>query len=198
MNPDLSLKLRWVIVVVLGLHLMAPPVLADTSRVTDYFSTNSLLNEDEFVFESAGDEPLSGRKQNLFLSSKRKTERSSLRGKIKLDSNYFKGIFTDTGYALTSPWRWDSFDWATASIVAGVTGVFFVLDDEIKDEVQNSRSSTTDDLSEIFEPFGNGAVTIPVLAGLYLYGRFGENDKIERTALLATESFLVRDCSLRF
>ncbi len=191
MSPDPSLKFRWVIVVVLGLYFMASPALADTSHVTNYFSTNSLLNKDEFVFESAGEEPLLAENRTYSSALREKTERSSLRGKIKLDSNYFKSIFTDTGYSLTSPWRWDKFDWATASIMAGVTGVFFVLDDEIKDEVQGSRSSTTDDLSDIFEPFDNGAITIPVLAGLYLYGRFGENDKIERTALLATESFLI-------
>ena len=40
---------------------------------------------------------------------------------------------------------------STASVVAGVTGVFFVLDDDIKEEIQSSRSSTTDDLSEFFE-----------------------------------------------
>ena len=108
-----------------------------------------------------------------------------------MDSKYFKGLFSDTGYALTSPWRWNNSDWATASLVAGVTGVFFMLDDEIKSELQDSRSSTTDDLSDFFEPFGNGTYSFPALVGFYLYGRFGENEKMERTALLAAESFLV-------
>lgn len=213
MNPDNSLKLRWAIFAVLGLCLMASPALAAHVVAADsggalnrqapsntgksqsevlrpgYFSMNSL--SEEFVFEGAGDELLLAANNSYSSTLSERTERTSLRGKIKLDSNYFKGIFTDTGYALTSPWRWDKSDWATASVVAGVTGVFFVLDDEIKEEVQSSRSSTTDDLSKIFEPFGNGAITIPVLAGLYLYGRLGENDKLERMALLATESFLV-------
>lgn len=209
MNPDNSLKFQWAIFAVLGLCFMASSALADVTDVIasenegsmntgeirsevlgpDYFSVNSL--SEEFVFEGAGDELLLAANNSYSSTLSERTERSSLRGNIKLDSNYFKGIFTDTGYALTSPWRWDKSDWATASVVAGVTGIFFVLDDDIKEEVQGGRSSTTDDISKFFEPFGNGAFQIPVLAGFYLYGRFGENDKLERMALLATESFLV-------
>ena len=100
-------------------------------------------------------------------------------------------IFTDAGYAASSPSRWEKSGWITASFVAGFTGVFFVLDDEIKEEFQGGRNTTTDDLSDIFERFGNGIFTMPALAGLYLYGRFGEDDKLERTTLLAIESFLV-------
>jgi len=210
MNLYIPLKFRWVIFVFLGLCLMASTALADNNRplaadsngslnrqipsdalLPDYFSANSVSSDDEFVFETEDDELLLAENRRYSSDRRKKTERSSLRGKIKLDSNYFKGIFTDAGYAATSPLRWDKSDWTTAAFVAGVTGTFFVLDDEIKDEVQGSRSSTTDDISDIFEPFGNGAYAIPVLAGLYLYGRFGENDKMERTALLATESFLV-------
>jgi|FLOH01.1.fsa_nt_gi membrane-associated phospholipid phosphatase len=163
---------------------------AEVLRVP-YFSANSLLNEDEFVFESEGGELLLAANRSYSSALTEKTERASVRGKIKLDSNYFKGIFTDTGYAVTSPWRWDKSDWTTAAIVAGVTGTFFVLDDEINEEVQTSRSSTTDDIASVFEPFGNSSFTVPALIGFYIYGRFGENEKVERTALLATESFLV-------
>lgn len=191
MNPDNFLKFRWMSFVVLGLCLMVSPALADEPPVLDYFFTDSLLNRNEFVFKGEDDQLLLAENKSYSSNRRGRTERSSLRGKIKLDSNYFKGMFSDTGYALTSPLRWDKSDWATAAVVAGGTGMFFVLDDEIMDDVQGSRSSTTDDLSEVFEPFGNGAVVIPVLAGLYLYGRFGENDKAQRTALLATESFLV-------
>lgn len=192
---------------------MGSPALADTAPVMTVDSDGSLSRQvplsseesqlealhsdylyslsDDFTFSGAEDELLLAANKTYSSALKERPERKSLRGKIKLDSNYFKGMFADTGYALTSPWRWDKSDWVTASIVAGVTGVFFVLDDDINEEVQNTRSATTDDISEFFEPFGNGAFTIPVLAGLYLYGRFGENEKLERTALLATESFLV-------
>ena len=209
-NPDILAKLRWVIFVVLGLCLMVTPALAEVTseyhnrRVPlsageslvelpaeslDYFSTDLFFNAGEFNFASKGEEL--ARKKSRSSTHRKKKERSNQRGKIKLDSKYFKGLFSDTGYALTSPWRWNNSDWATASLVAGVTGVFFMLDDEIKSELQDSRSSTTDDLSDFFEPFGNGTYSFPALVGFYLYGRFGENEKMERTALLAAESFLV-------
>jgi membrane-associated phospholipid phosphatase len=146
---------------------------------------------DDFTFASTDDELLLAANKTYSSVLKERPERKSLRGKIKLDSNYFKGIFADTGYALTSPLRWDKLDWATTSIVAGVTGVFFVLDDEINAEIKDNRSSTTDAFFAVFEPFGNSALTIPAMIGFYMYGRFGENEKVERTALLASESFLV-------
>ncbi|MZG52888.1 MAG: phosphatase PAP2 family protein [Nitrospinae bacterium] len=105
--------------------------------------------------------------------------------------SYFKGMFSDLEYITTSPYRWDRTDWMTAGLVAGGTGFFIGLDEDIKNFFDDIRSSTTDDLANIFEPFGNGIVTIPALAGFYLFGHFDENYKAKRTALIATESFLI-------
>ena len=166
---------------------------AETLR-PDFFSTELFFGRGgEFNFESKGfkEEPRLARKKKYSSIHRNKKKRLSQRGKIKLDTNYFKGISSDTGYALTSPWRWSSSDWATASIVAGATGIFFVLDDEINDEFKDNRNSTTDDFSDVFETFGSSAIVFPTLVGFYLYGQFGENEKIERTALLAAESLLV-------
>ncbi len=185
---DTSIKLRWVIFIVLGSWWVAFPALAEVMHVPEYFSTELSSDRDANGFS---DKPRMAQTESLSSTKLKSLESVNQRGKIKLDGNYFKGLFTDTGYALTSPFRWNNSDWATASIVAGATGIFFMLDDEIKSSFQDNRSSTTDDVSELFEHFGNGAITFPALAGFYLYGRFGENEKVERTALLAAESFLV-------
>ncbi len=229
-NPDILVKLRWVIFFVLGLCLMVSPALAEVTPAVpeeyhggmkttekyhnrqiplsagksqvelpaetlfpDYYSTDLFFNGGEFDFKVKGfkEEPRLARQKSYSSIHKKKKEGLSQRGRIKLDTKYFKGLFSDSGYALTSPWRWNNSDWATASLVAGVTGVFFMVDDEIKSEFQDNRSSTTNDMSDLFEPFGNGTYSFPALVGLYLYGRFGENEKMERTALLAAESFLV-------
>jgi membrane-associated phospholipid phosphatase len=204
------LKLRWAILLVFGL---GSPALADITPVMIEDSLGSLNRQaplsseesqlealrlsylypltDDFIFSGTDDELLLAANKTYSSVLKERSDGRSLRGKIKLDSNYLKGMFADSGYALTSPLRWDKFDWTTASIVTGVTGVFFVLDDEINAEIKNNRSSTTDAFFNVFEPFGNSAITIPTLIGFYMYGRFGENEKIERTALLASESFLV-------
>jgi membrane-associated phospholipid phosphatase len=108
-----------------------------------------------------------------------------------LNTDYFLNILSDTKYIFLSPLRWQARDWLKASLVLGTTGAFFALDNEIQDFVQDERNGTTDDIADIFEPFGNGGYTFGGLAGFYLYGHFFENTKAERTALLAVESFAV-------
>ena len=168
------LKLCWAIFLVLGLSLMGSPALAEITPVMPADSQGSLNHQaplsseesqlealrldylypltDDFTFVGTDDELLLAVNKTYSSVLKERPERNSLRGKIKLDSNYFKGIFADTSYALTSPLRWDKLDWTTASIVAGVTGVFFVLDDEINVEIKDNRSSTTDAFFGVFEP----------------------------------------------
>ena len=187
------LKLRWLIFVVLGTWGMAVSALADGSTAPEYFSTSLMSQAERFAANDnyLEDEPLLAENKNYSSTKNLRGKPVSLNRPLKLNMNYGKGLFSDTGYALTAPLRWDKSDWITASWVAAGTGVFFMLDDEIKSKFQDNRSSTTDDISELFEHFGNGAITLPAVAGFYLYGRFGENEKIERTALLAAESFLV-------
>ncbi|MFT4578722.1 MAG: membrane-associated phospholipid phosphatase [Nitrospinales bacterium] len=127
-----------------------------------------------------------------YTSSPRKRERlEDSQNRLRMNRDYFMGIFSDIAYIATSPLRWDNSDWMKVAWVAGGTGLFLVLDEEIRDGFEDSRSSTTDDVSEFFERFGNGAISLPALGAFYLYGYFGENAKAERTALIAVESFLV-------
>ena len=109
----------------------------------------------------------------------------------KLNKDYFTGILSDTKYILLSPLGWDTSDWIKTSLVVGATGAFFLLDDEIRDYVQDKRNGTTDDISEIFEPFGNGGYTFPGLVAFYVYGHFAKNERAKRAALLSVESFAV-------
>jgi hypothetical protein len=156
------LKLRCLIFVVLGVWLIASSALADAT--TQYFSTNLIsqvesLSPKHKAFE---DKPLLAQNKKYFSTKKRRDKPVNLRRQMKLDGNYVKSIFSDARYALTSPFRWNHSDWVTASLVAGGTGFFFLLDDEIRNTFQDNRSSTTDDISKIFEYFGNGAiVTLP-------------------------------------
>lgn len=127
-----------------------------------------------------------------YTSAPRKRERlRDTQNKLDLNRDYFNGILSDIAYTATSPSRWDRSDWIMAGWVAAGTGMLIALDEEIRDVFEDNRSSTTDDLANIFEPFGNGAFTIPALAAFYIFGHFDENDKAKRTALIATESFLI-------
>ena len=111
--------------------------------------------------------------------------------KMELDRDYFKGIFSDIVYTASSPLIWDRSDWITAGWVAGGTGMFIALDEEINSAFKNNRSIYTEKFMDIFEPFGNGAYTLPGLAAFYIFGHFNENEKAKRTTLIATESFLI-------
>ena len=194
-NPDMHFKLRLTIFAFLAGWALVLPSLS--AGAMEYFSIESL--EKDFIFESdfLEEEPLLAQNKNhppLYRGrtlAKTKTRQTGIRREFKLDKNYFKGIFEDTGYLLESPLYWDRSDWAKFSLVAGVTGAVFAFDDEIKDEIQDSRNSSRDNLSDWFEPFGNGFITVPTMIGFYVYGGLAENKKVKRTALLATESFLV-------
>lgn len=194
-NPDMHFKIRWTIFAFLmGWALVFPSVSAGAK---EYFSIKS--TEKDFVFESnlLEEELLLTQNKNhppLYRGrtlAKKKTQQTGLMREFKLDKNYFKGVFEDTGYLLESPLYWDRSDWAKFSLVAGLTGAVFAFDDEIKNEIQDSRNSSRDNLSDWFEPFGNGFITVPTMIGFYIYGRLAENKKVKRAALLATESFLV-------
>ncbi len=153
-------------------------------------SGNGFEGRSQFFDSNFGEFKLSEGRSYTSSPRKRESLRDS-QNQLKLNSKYFKGIFSDIAYTATSPSRWDRSDWIMAGWVAGGTGMLFALDEEIRDIFEDARSSTTDDLANIFEPFGNGAFTLPALAAFYVFGHFDENDKAKRTALIATESFLI-------
>ena len=169
--------------------MMGELAYADKIQEPNFFEKNS--DEDKnFFAANFGELKLSGNR--TYTSAPKKRERlRDAQNKLDLNRDYFKGIFSDIAYTATSPSRWDRADWIMAGSVAVGTGFFIGLDEEIRDVFEDNRSSTTDDFANLFEPFGNGLVTIPALAAFYIFGHYDENDKAKRTALIATESFLV-------
>jgi len=137
------------------------------------------------------DDPILAKRTKRKPSARRISNSSDRRPDLELNSDYFLNIFSDTKYILLSPLRWQARDWVKAGLVLGATGGLFLLDDEIRDFIQDERTATIDDIASVFEPFGNGGFTFGGLVGFYLYGRVFEDSKAERTALLAVESFAV-------
>lgn len=113
------------------------------------------------------------------------------RGDLTFNWNYFKGIFTDTAHIVTSPARWGLSDWFRASLVVGGTSIFFAVDEDINEWFQDNRDNDTDNWAEVFEPLGNGAVSVPVLAVFYIAGELADSSKIKRVALLSLEGFAI-------
>ena len=172
--------------------------LDSSLRSPEYFFSNlpqstSLKKETRFLCgaDCLSDDPILAKRTKRKPSARRISNSSDRRPDLELNSDYFLNIFSDTKYILLSPFRWQARDWVKAGLVLGATGGLFLLDDEIRDFIQDERSTTTDDIASVFEPFGNGGYTFGGLVGFYLYGRVFENSKAERTALLAVESFAV-------
>jgi PAP2 superfamily len=108
---------------------------------------------------------------------------------VQLDSEYFTGYWTDTKSILTAPARWDSTDWLKASIITGITVGLFTQDDKIQKWVQDNKSNSTDHLADDAKTIWDWS--IPVIAGLGIYGYIAPDEKAKTTFLLSTESFLI-------
>jgi len=162
---------------------------ADEIIESKFFEKNSEKSKN--LFDTDFDELKLSDNRTYKSAPKKREKLRDTQNKLEINRDYFKGIFSDIAYTATSPSRWDKSDWIMAGSVAVGTGFFVGLDEEIRDVFEDNRSSTTDDFANLFEPFGNGLVTIPALAAFYVFGYYDENDKAKRTALIATESFLI-------
>ena len=162
---------------------------ADELTESEFFENSFEEKKDHFYSNVNESKPVDSRPHT---SSPKKLEKlGDLQNKMELDRDYFKGIFSDIAHTASSPLIWDRSDWITAGWIAGGTGMFIALDEEINSTFKNNRSIYTEKLMDIFEPFGNGAFTVPALATVYFLSHFHENEKAKRTALIATESFLI-------
>ena len=162
---------------------------ADELLESEFFENSFEEKKDSFDSNSNELKPVDSRPHK---SSPRKQEKlGDSQNKMELNRDYFKKIFSDIAYIGRSPLVWDRSDWITAGWIAGGTGMFIALDEEINSAFKNNRSIYTEKLMDIFEPFGNGAFTVPALATVYFLSHFHENEKAKRTALIATESFLI-------
>ena len=162
---------------------------ADELLESEFFENSFEEKKDPFDSNINELKPVDSR-PNTSSSRKQEKLRDSQK-KMELDRDYFKGIFSDIAHTASSPLIWDRSDWITAGWIAGGTGMFIALDEEINSAFKNNRSIYTEKLMDVFEPFGNGAFTVPALATVYFLSHFHENEKAKRTALIATESFLI-------
>lgn len=110
---------------------------------------------------------------------------------VELNKEYINGYLSDAIYILTSPVHWEKDDWLKASAVVVIAAGLYVFDQNIHDWTQKRRGETTDNISSLVRPFGEGQYTVPGLGLVYLYGYAANDSKAEKTALLGVESFLI-------
>lgn len=108
-------------------------------------------------------------------------DRYSLLGNLKDD-------FT---YIASSPSRFDKKSAIMTLGIIGTGAVLYTQDEKIRDYVQDRQSSTFDGISPIAEKFGNGLYDLGFLAVFGGTGYLLENEKMQETAFLSFESFIV-------
>jgi len=115
---------------------------------------------------------------------------------VKLNANYLKGYWEDTKVIFTAPGRWDDKDWLkTAGILGISTGLYFGVDQQLKDWSQREKTETTEAISKSFEIFGNGRYPVFTTGALYAVGAVIKKEKPKRVALLLLESYLITGIS---
>jgi len=111
----------------------------------------------------------------------------------KADDNRINGAFLsrfgrDITGVITSPARWDRGDLLTLAAVSGTGLLLMAFDQEIRDQVQERRTASSDKAASVFTAFGNGAALLGLSAALYAAGEIGHDDGLRKTALLSLES----------
>jgi hypothetical protein len=110
---------------------------------------------------------------------------------VEFNRDYFNGYFTDFKNIITSPARWDKSDWITAVAVTGVAVGLYDNDAKIQKWVLDHRTTTTNNIGDDATLAGNGALTVPIVGGMYLYGYVADDGKMRKTSLLSVESFVL-------
>jgi hypothetical protein len=103
---------------------------------------------------------------------------------------YWKNIYLDGKYITSSPLRWDIGDWLKCGLVLGTTYGIMGQDEQIRNYAQNKRTSTTECISSIVEPFGTYGAAI-ALGSVYLIGCINHSTDLKETALFGAESALI-------
>jgi membrane-associated phospholipid phosphatase len=96
-------------------------------------------------------------------------------------SNAFRHTVADAGYLVTFPARPTRRGVIRTSIVLGGTGLLIAFDDEIRETVQDHRSSTLDDVESWIEPLGSGQVTAAGSILVYVCGRLAADERVTET-----------------
>lgn len=109
----------------------------------------------------------------------------------RINSDYVKGYFTDTGKILVSPANWDRSDWLKAALVIGATTGLYFADADIRNFTQRNQSSIGAKGAAAGNTLGNPFYILPPLGLFYLYGHLNDDQKARRTSLLAAESLAI-------
>jgi membrane-associated phospholipid phosphatase len=108
---------------------------------------------------------------------------------VELNKDYFIGYLKDTKNIITSPARWDKYDWLTAAIITGIAVGLYTQDQHIQNWVRDNKNDSTQKVADDIKKIST--FSIVALAGLGAYGYIAPDAKAKTTFLLSVESFIV-------
>lgn len=110
--------------------------------------------------------------------------------------DYWKGVYSDGRYILSSPLKWDRGDWLKCGFIFGATGGLISQDERVQEWFQLQRSSILNRVFPKVELLGNEGAVI-ALSSMYLSGCLLGDTTLKKTVLLCGESALISGAIIR-
>lgn len=115
---------------------------------------------------------------------------------IHIDSttkrNYLKEFIIDLKDVALAPKRFNDKQWLTTGVFLGATSVIYSQDRQLNKFFQDNRTDFTDRVSGLlFDPWGDGYYSVPLVAGMFLYGHFNKKPREKRIAITTAKAMAV-------
>lgn len=116
----------------------------------------------------------------LFLTSPLAAQTDSVQVKKESKALTYARYFVEDGVRIgAAPVWWKKKDWLRLGVLIAGTGVLVWQDDEIRETFQKNRGRTTDDLADIFRPFGAANYVQPALLGTFAISTIAKEKKLQ-------------------
>src|SRR5258708_2816033 len=97
---------------------------------------------------------------------------------------YARSFVSNGAHIVTAPFHLQPSDWWRNALVVAAIGGIYLLDDDIRDTIQDSRTRGTDRAAVRLRGLGDSAFLVPALGLSYLAGRALDSPKLQETSLL--------------
>ena len=113
------------------------------------------------------------------------------RADARFSHDRMKTVVRDAEAFYSAPLRWRAQDWFHLVLFAGGTAVLSLQDEPVQRWVQRRRNRYTDALSGGVRWFGDGRITLPLLAAGWMIASRRGNSRLAWACLSAMESFFL-------
>ncbi len=106
-------------------------------------------------------------------------------------TNYALSYFRDTKSWVSKPFKWNKKQSVVAAGILGVGASLFLLDEKINAEFSGVDPSDYRSIKYGLFYFGNGYYTMPLMAGMFVYGLSAKKTLPFQTSLMGVKSFVL-------